>query len=105
MIDVLKKILLSVYRFSLVVLKNRYAATFVIALTWIMFVSDIDLFFILREQKDLNRIHRDVAALTIKNLELEGQLIDVDDLSTLERIAREKYYMKKPNEEVYRIVD
>jgi len=105
MIDSIKKILPSGYRFLLIVLKNRYAATFVIALTWIMFVSDIDLFFILREQRDLNRINREVAALTIKNIELEAQLESVDELSNLERIAREKYFMKKPNEEVYRIVD
>ena len=105
MIDTLKNIISTAYRFILMVLKNRYAATFVIALTWIMFVSDIDLFFILREQRDLNRINREVASLTIKNLELERQLVEINDLSTLERIARERYFMKKPNEEVYRIVE
>jgi cell division protein DivIC len=104
MIDTLKNIISTAYSFILMVLKNRYAATFVIALTWIMFVSDIDLFFILREQRDLNRINREVASLTIKNLEIEGQLVDINDVSTLERIARERYFMKKPNEEVYRIV-
>ena len=90
-----KEMLLVVYDLILSILKNRYGATSVLALGWVLFISDIDLGFIIQEQIELN-----------KNDELILQLIELDENpKVLERIARERYYMKKPLEEVYRIVD
>ena len=41
-----------------------------------------------------------------KNDELILKIIELDENpKVLERIARERYFMKKPLEEVYRIVD
>ena len=93
-------------RFTLEVLKNRYAATSVIALVWVMFISDIDIFFIASEKIELNKMKDKVTELSEKNIALELQLKELDkNPKVLERVARERYFMKKPLEEVYRIVD
>ena len=94
------------YDFVLSILKNRYGAVTVLALGWVTFISDIDLPFIIDEQIELNQMNREVEYLTQKNDELILKLIELDENpKVLERIAREKYFMKKPLEEVYRIVD
>ena len=101
-----KKILLVVYDFILYILKNRYGAISVLALGWVIFISDIDLGFIIQEQIELNKMKKEVERVIVKNDELILQLIEIDENpKVLERIARERYFMKKPLEEVYRIVD
>ena len=95
-----------IYEFVLGILKNRYGAVTVLALGWITFISDIDLPFIIGEQIELNKMTREVQYITEKNDELILKLIELDENpKVLKRIARERYFMKKPLEEVYRIVD
>lgn len=88
------------------ILRNRYAATTILALFWVMFISDVDLFFIASEQMELNEIKQEISEIKVKNDELILELIELDENPDhLERVARERYFMKKPQEEVYRIVD
>lgn len=94
------------YEFVLGLLRNRYGAVIVLALGWVTFISDIDLPFIIEEQIELNAMTREVENISEKNDELILKLIELDENpKVLERIARERYFMKKPLEEVYRIVD
>ncbi len=96
----------NIYEFVLNILKNRYGAVTVLALGWITFISDIDLPFIIDEQLELNKMQREVELISKKNDELLLNLIELEENpDVLERIARERYFMKKPLEEVYRIVD
>ena len=96
----------NIYEFVLNILKNRYGAVTVLALVWITFISDIDLPFIIDEQLELNKMQREVDLISQKNDELLLKLIELEENpDVLERIARERYFMKKPLEEVYRIVD
>ena len=100
-----KKYLEVLYEHLLTILRNRYGATSVLALGWVIFISDIDLGFIIQEQIELNKMKSEVERVMLKNDELILQLIELDENpKVLERIARERYYMKKPLEEVYRIV-
>jgi len=88
------------------VLRNRYAATTILALFWVMFISDVDIFFIASEQMELNDMKQEISEFKVKNDELILELIELDENPDhLERVARERYFMKKPQEEVYRIVD
>ena len=101
-----KEILKAAYLIALGVLKNRYGATIVLALGWVIFISDIDLGFIIQEQIELNKMKSEVRSTIKKNDEIILKLIELDENpKVLERIARERYFMKKPLEEVYRIVD
>ena len=95
-----------IYGLALRVLKNRYGATMVLALGWVTFISDIDLPFIIQEQMHLNKMKVEVLEVSEKNDELILKLLELEENpKVLERIARERYFMKKPLEEVYRIVD
>ena len=86
------------------VLKNRYGATMILALGWVTFISDIDLSFIIQEQVHLNKMKGEVLKISKKNDELILKLLELEENpQVLERIARERYFMKKPHEEVYRI--
>ena len=91
---------------ALRILKNRYGATIVLALVWVTFISDIDLPFIIQEQIHLNKMKVEALEVSEKNDELILKLLELEENpKVLERIARERYFMKKPLEEVYRIVD
>jgi len=88
------------------ILRNRYSATALIGLFWIMFISDIDLFFIAKEQSKLQEMREEVVTTNLKNNELRLQLEEIDkNPAVLERVARERYFMKRPEEDVFRIVE
>ncbi|HHZ97660.1 MAG TPA: hypothetical protein EYN28_06110 [Flavobacteriales bacterium] len=87
-------------------LRNRYSATTILALIWVMFISDVDLFYIINEKIDLNEMKAEMNETNSKNNEL---IIHLEEIKTnpslLERVARERYFMKLPEEDVFRIVD
>ena len=88
------------------ILRNRYSATALIGLFWVMFISDIDLFFIAKEQSKLQEMRKEVEVTNLKNNELRLQLEEIEkNPAVLERVARERYFMKRPEEEVFRIVE
>ena len=62
-----KEILLVVYDLILSILKNRYGATSVLALGWVLFISDIDLGFIIQEQIELNKRKKEVQRISVNN--------------------------------------
>lgn len=84
---------------------NRYVLTALVGLLWASFVSEIDLIFLAKSQLELNRLERQVAHY---EREIESTRSQLEDLSTnperLERFARETYFMKRDNEDVFRIV-
>ena len=65
-----KEILKAAYLIALGVLKNRYGATIVLALGWVIFISDIDLGFIIQEQIELNKMKSEVRSTIKKNDEI-----------------------------------
>jgi cell division protein FtsB len=99
-------ILIKLSTMFLSILKNRYSATALLGLFWVMFISDIDLFFIAKEQSKLQEMKTEVEVTNVKNQELRLQLEEIDENpAILERVARERYFMKRPDEEVFRIVE
>jgi len=83
-------------------LKNKYALATTIFLFWIAFVNDIDLFFIARSRMELRSLTEEVEVMKLKNAEARQSLHDLStNLATLEKFARERYYMKRDNEEVF----
>lgn len=96
----------AIQRRILKALQSKYGLTLAVALVWVTFAADIDLVHVMRTahevralQAEANRI--EAAAQVVRN--------DLNDLMTdersLERFARERYFMKRPNEDVYRLVD
>lgn len=87
------------------VLTNRYLLTACLGLVWVTFVSEIDLIYLAKSQMELNRLNRQVDHY---EHEIHSTRTQLEDLSSnperLERFAREKYFMKRDNEDLFRIV-
>ena len=79
-------------------LQNKYIAATVLALVWSVFIHDLGLPFVVREARNLERAKTELREVEARNESLRQQ-------QALERYAREHYFMRRSNEEVYRIVD
>ena len=87
-------------------LSNKYMAVTILALIWATFIHDLGLPFVIREAWDLSAKKKELANVEqrIEVLEMDHNQI-MSDPKSLERYARERYYMKRADEEVYRIQD
>ncbi|MCC6601372.1 MAG: septum formation initiator family protein [Crocinitomicaceae bacterium] len=82
--------------------RNKYIAASAIFLMWVCFFNDIDLFFIVRTRMELHSLNNEVRELEKKNIEARQSLTELSsNMSSLEKFARETYYMKRDNEDVY----
>ena len=79
-------------------LQNKYIAAMVLALVWSVFIHDLGLPFVVREARNLERAKKELREVEARNESLRDQ-------KALERYAREHYFMRRSDEEVYRIVD
>lgn len=87
-------------------LQNKYVAVTVLALVWATFIHDLGLPFVVRESRALSKVKQELAEVEARNEELrQKQATLLSDPQALERFARERYFMRRANEEVYRIVD
>jgi cell division protein FtsB len=87
-------------------LQNKYVAVTVLALVWATFIHDLGLPFVVRESFALSKAQQELAEVEARNEALrQKQATLLSDPQALERFARERYFMRRPNEEVYRIVD
>jgi cell division protein FtsB len=83
-------------------LRNKYVAAIAIFLLWICFFNDIDIFFIAQSRLDLMGLRKEANELREKNKEAEQSLQEIsNNTASLEKFARETYYMKRDNEDVF----
>ncbi len=86
-------------------MQSKYGLTSLVAFVWVTFAADIDLIHILQTAREVNALKQEV-----RRVESDAQQVrtDLDELmhdeAALERFARERYYMKRKNEDVYRLV-
>ena len=84
---------------------NRYVLTLTLGLFWVTFISEIDLIYLVNSQLELNRLEQQVAHYVDEIESTRHQLVDLtSNPERLERFAREKYFMKRDNEDLFRIV-
>lgn len=87
-------------------LQNKYIAATLVALIWATFIHDLGLPFVVRESRELSKAKQELAEAESRIEELrQTQATLLNDPQALERFARERYFMRRANEEVYRIVD
>jgi cell division protein FtsB len=87
-------------------LQNKYVAVTLVALFWATFIHDLGLPFVVREARTLNQMKIELAEVQTRNEALREQKANLlTNPQALERFARERYFMRRANEEVYRIVD
>jgi cell division protein FtsB len=83
-------------------LKNKYILASVVFAAWVTLFNDIDLLYIIECRMEVASLRSEVRALNEKN---EKTKLILKDLTTnkqsMERYARETYFMKKENEDVF----
>jgi cell division protein FtsB len=86
-------------------LKNKYFLTTIGIIVWLLFFDKNDVFSQAELITKLNKLKsdRDYYATAIKNNRAEIEELKTNKKS-LEKFAREKYHMKRDNEDVYVII-
>lgn len=81
---------------------NKYLITGTAFAVWMMFFDTNDFPLQIRRLRDLNKIEHNEKnmALQIANTQKELEILKTNP-ETLEKYAREKYMMKKDNEDLY----
>ena len=86
-------------------LQNKYVAATVLAVVWSTFIHDLGMLYVWRESRNLHHLEQELFDVNQRNEELRQRQADIfANPKALERFARERYFMRRPNEEVYRIV-
>ena len=88
------------------VLKNKYLLTIVGLAVWIAFFdkNDLKTQYELRKDVKLLEEERNYYAKEISGITADSKEL-TSDPKTLEKFAREKYYMKRDNEDIFVIVE
>lgn len=84
---------------------NKFVFTFFIFAVWIVFFDQNNMFVQYHRLHDLRESRSKKAYYDAETEKLQAQLAQLlTDKKSVEKFAREKYYMKKPDEDVFVIV-
>jgi cell division protein DivIC len=83
-------------------LRNKYLITSILFVVFILYISENDLFSMFDRNKKLKNLQKSEQHLTklINDTRQELNLLKTND-QTVEKYAREKYLMKKENEDLF----
>jgi cell division protein FtsB len=82
--------------------RNKFILAFLFNLIYISFIHNINLFYIVRSKWECDRLQAEIDMMKEKNQTVDHDLKDLTtNHRTLERYARETFYMKRDNEDVY----
>ena len=88
------------------VFKNKYLITGTVFLVWMLFFDRNDLASQLDYRADVNKLKAEKEFYIKEIAQVEKDLTELTtDQQKLEKFAREKYLMKKDNEDVFVIVE
>ena len=83
-------------------LKNKYSLTLLVFVVWLIFFDHNDLFVQAERTSELKQLEKGRDYYTEQIQEMKKELSELDnDPASLEKAAREKYMMKKDNEDVF----
>lgn len=88
------------------VVSNRYFIAPVLMLVWIAFFDSNNIFSQMESRRQLQKLKDEKAYYAEKILEVRNNYKELStDPRTMEKFARERYFMKKQNEEIFLIVE
>lgn len=83
-------------------MKNKYLVSGTLFLTWMLFISEKDLISVFGKREKLRELKNSELQLSEKiNSAKQEQAQLRSDAETIEQYAREKYLMKKDNEDLF----
>ncbi|HQV01812.1 MAG TPA: septum formation initiator family protein, partial [Bacteroidia bacterium] len=87
------------------VLKNKYVIAVLVFLVWLTFFDQNSFLVQYSYQQDLNKLEKEHEYYKTQIDYNKAQLTQLEtDTALLEKYAREKYYMKKKNEDIFVLV-
>ena len=87
-------------------LVNKYAVIIILFMVWMIFFDDASLLQHIRIDKGINELKVDREFYNKQLSEVKTELKGVkEDPDAIEKIARERFYMKKDNEDIFVIVE
>lgn len=82
--------------------KNKYLLTIVAFLLWMTLFDTYDVFYINKQRKELKALESQKKFLIKENADLQRQSEELfSTKKSLEKFARERYFFKKSDEDVY----
>ena len=85
---------------------NKYIITPFALFIWLLFFDSNDIISLLKSKAHLSDLKEEKVFYAKKIEESKTALTELSsDMQSLEKFAREKYYMKKENEEIFLIVE
>lgn len=87
-------------------LRNKYVLTTLGFIIWLLFFDRHDIISQLKLRKELQKLEEE-KTFYLKEIEKDSKNLNelLTDPKTLEKFAREKYLMKKDNEDIFVIVN
>ncbi len=86
--------------------KNKYFVSALVFVVWISFIDRNDLFTQYGRKQELKKLETSKNYYQAEIASTKKELQDLTNNSTvLEKIAREKFFLKRPNEDVFIIKD
>ena len=83
-------------------LRNKYSLTLLVFVVWLVFFDHNDLFVQMERTGELKQLEKGKRYYTEQIQEMKKELSELDnDPASLEKAARERYMMKKDNEDVF----
>jgi len=88
------------------ILRNRYFLSAAGLLVWILLFHSLDAIFVLRMRNELHQTNKQIEYYEIRNIENKSALKELSSSPKhLEKFAREQYFMKRENEELFVIFE
>ena len=84
------------------IFKNKYLITGIIFALWMMFFDRNDIPLQLKRMSELRKLKQGEKNMTVQIMNAQNELESLKtDPGTLEKYARERFLMKKDNEDLY----
>lgn len=88
------------------ILKNKYFITVIVLFLWILFFDKNDIGTQIEFRKDVQKLQEERNYYAKENAEITKSLKELKtNPKKIEKMAREKYLMKRDNEDIFIIVD
>jgi len=86
--------------------KNKYLISFLFFLVWMTFFDQHNLLSQRKYKSQLVRLEQSISHYKSEIISSKEEVLQLTtDVKNLERYAREKFFMKKPDEHIYVIVE
>jgi len=88
------------------IVKNKYALSFIVFVVWICFFDRNDLITQWDRKQELQKLEVSTSFYEKEIANTKKDLVDLKNRSAiLEKFAREKFYLKRPNEDIFLVDD